>query len=129
MRKKPLARRPAGFTDFLLQRFKFTFYVEAAALLRLRGVPGIPVVRAIDPERAAIEMDYIWGRDLRERPEEPEAISMRLQEITTAMATRGVIARDLHAGNLVSAYRSGAVYLVDFNLVWLRPAPRWRSGC
>ena len=129
LRKKPLARRPVGLRDRLLQCLKFTFYVEAAALLRLRGVPGIPVVRRIDTESAVIEMDYIWGRDLRERVGGPEANSMRLQEITTAMAARGVIARDLHGGNLVRAYGSGVVYLVDFNLVWLIPAPRWRRGC
>jgi hypothetical protein len=37
-----------------------------AGLLRLRGLNGVPQIRRIEARNGAIEMNYIWGRDLRQ---------------------------------------------------------------
>ena len=44
-----------------------SFYGEAAALLRLRGVYGVPVLRGLDRPARTIHMDFIRGETLRER--------------------------------------------------------------
>ena len=90
-------------------------------------------------------MDYIWGRDLRRILGEAgphidydevsrtfgellagkieKAASQELSELLERVVRRGVIPRDLHAANVIQAFSSGRLYLVDFNLVYLLPAP------
>jgi hypothetical protein len=41
------------------------FYLEAAALLRLREMPGFPSIRRIDPASRSIYLDYIYGENLK----------------------------------------------------------------
>lgn len=41
------------------------FYTEAAALLRLEALPFVPKIRAIDPRRRVLVMDFVPGQDLR----------------------------------------------------------------
>ena len=41
------------------------FWVEAAALLRLRGCEQVPAIRHIDRAGSAIEIEYIRGKNLR----------------------------------------------------------------
>lgn len=53
----------AGFWNLL----SMDFYREAAALMRLRDLPGIPTVRRIDAVGRMIEMDFIWGENQRHR--------------------------------------------------------------
>lgn len=42
------------------------FYNAAAALLRLRGLPGIPAIHEIEPLTRTIYMDYVQGENLRQ---------------------------------------------------------------
>jgi hypothetical protein len=66
--RKRLLPYPAWYSSFI-ERFccllGLRFYFEAASLLRLRGVPGIPIVRAIDRVTRSIYMDYVAGLSLR----------------------------------------------------------------
>ena len=40
------------------------FYLEAAALLRLQGLPFIPRLLGIDTRRRIIRLEFIWGETL-----------------------------------------------------------------
>jgi hypothetical protein len=40
-------------------------YSEAAALLRLRDLPFVPKLRAVDPRDCSISLDYVQGENLR----------------------------------------------------------------
>lgn len=147
--RKTFFFRDKGVLGWLRNYLHWELYVEAAALLRLRGIAGVPTVRNVNPNEGVIEMDYIWGADLRQVFSEggPQidndkvskkfdelfsdpietATSGKLSELLERVISRGVIPRDLHAANLILAFRSLRLYLVDFNLVHLVPVPGWRS--
>jgi tRNA A-37 threonylcarbamoyl transferase component Bud32 len=137
-----------GIIASIREIVRWEFYLEAAALLRLRGLAGAPTIRRIDPGRGVIEMEYIWGQDLRQAfadgkteidyecvfrtfsdlvASRDNEISRQVAELLTSVSRRGVIPRDVHAANFIRAWRSEKLYLVDFNLVYLRPVPGWRS--
>lgn len=65
VRKSRVWQQRDGLRGRLLEVLRFDFYLEAAALLRLRGLAYVPAIRRIDGSDGVIEMDYIWGRDLR----------------------------------------------------------------
>ncbi|MCU1337842.1 MAG: hypothetical protein JWO19_3423 [Bryobacterales bacterium] len=53
--------------------------------------------------------------------------SQQIKELLITVMSRGVIPRDIHAANFIRGRRSKTLYLVDFNLIYLRPVPGWRS--
>lgn len=65
-RRQPLSRG-RGIRAWLWSVLGRSFYTEAAALLRLRGLPSVPQIRKIDTRRRAIYMDYIRGESLRHK--------------------------------------------------------------
>jgi hypothetical protein len=92
-------------------------------------------------------MDYIWGQDIRhsvnagEYPLAYETIQQKFAALVTkreeslgnevpALIRRivncGVIPRDVHAANFIRGYCSGVLYMVDYDLAYLRPVPGWR---
>jgi hypothetical protein len=66
LRKSLISGCHSHKVDAVLHRLRWNFYIEAAALLRLRGLNGVPPIRRIEARNGAIEMDCIWGRDLRQ---------------------------------------------------------------
>jgi tRNA A-37 threonylcarbamoyl transferase component Bud32 len=118
--------------------------METAALLRLRELDFIPAIQRFDTRQAVIEMDYIWGRDLRQiismdaenidyddvsrkfdaimAADDQNEVSMQMSRILGEVVARGVILRDIHAGNFIQGRHSNKLYLVDFNFVHLRSA-------
>jgi len=138
-----------GILGWMRNQLQWELYVEAAALLRLRGLDGVPMVRHVNPNEGVVEMDYIWGRDLRQILADggpyidynkvskafdellsgatETTASVEVSELVERVMSRGVIPRDLHAANLIEASASRRLYLVDFNLVHLAPVPGWRS--
>jgi hypothetical protein len=49
-------------------------------------------------------------------------VSMQMSRILGEVVARGVILRDIHAGNFIQGRHSNKLYLVDFNFVHLRSA-------
>ena len=123
----------------ILDPLRWGFYLEAAALLRLRGVSGVPPIRRIEARNGAFEMDYIWGRDLRQilsagrniDDEEidrsfdallasDDEISRQVKAVLSGMIERGVTYRDVTPANTVIAECSQRVYIIDFQDALLR---------
>lgn len=148
IRKSSLCRKSGSFLSHIRDLLQWELYLEAAALLRLRGLENVPAIRRIDPRQGTIEMDYVWGRDLRQIisdgrreidyedvsrvfsnlvSQNDGEISRQISDLLTKVMGRGVIPRDIHAANFIRAWHSERLYLVDFNLVYLRPLPGWRS--
>jgi len=148
VRQSVLRNEHAGIVARIRDLVQFDLHLEAAALLRLRGTDGVPSIRRVDPGAGVIEIDYIWGRDLRQffadgrRENDYEDVSRQFsalmakphaelaRKITNLLIDvmgHGVIPRDIHAANFIRALRSEKVYLVDFNLIYLSPVPGWRS--
>jgi hypothetical protein len=125
LRKMLVAQEP-GIFGRLRRYLRWGMYIEAAALLRLRGSPGFPGFRRIDPQLGILEMDFVWGRDLRHDGMNDEAVD-EMSNLVGRAIDCGVIPRDIHPGNFIRAHRSGALYMVDFNMIYLRPIPGWRS--
>lgn len=148
VRKSVLRNWNTGMFARIRDFVQWEFYLEAAALLRLRGLAGVPAIRRIDAGQGVIEMDYIWGPDLRQvfaegrceieyedvsrqfsalmaKPD--DELCRQITKLLTDVMGRGVIPRDIHAANFILAQRSRKLYLVDFNLIYLRPVPGWRS--
>ncbi|MBV8070857.1 MAG: hypothetical protein JO270_13190 [Acidobacteriaceae bacterium] len=132
----------------LLEVLRFDFYLEAAALLRLRGFASIPPIRRINCNEGTIEMDFIWGRDLRHILADcansidyteisrrffrlildtQSSTSRQVIPLVAGAIERGVVQRDLTPANFICGYRSQQLYMVDFSLVYLRPVPGWRT--
>ena len=59
--------RPLGIRGEIHDFLGESFYGEAAALLRLRGVAGVPALRGLDRAERALYMDFIQGETLRHR--------------------------------------------------------------
>jgi hypothetical protein len=148
VRKRLLPSRDGRFAAQLLGALGFGFYIEAAALLRLRGFAGVPTVRHIDTHRRIIEMDYIWGRDLRQEIVEAtnvqscaevdrifwnrikvtgNAFGNAVRDLVEAVMARGVLPADIHAANFIRGKNTGQLYMVDYHLVYFKPLPGWRS--
>lgn len=147
--RKTFLYKEKGALGWLRRHLQWGLYLEAASLLRLQGIGGVPVVRKVSPNEGVIEMDYIWGRDFRQifgdgsphidydkvskKFEElcsgalETAVSRKVAELVERVISRGVIPRDLHAANFILALLSQRLYLVDFNLVYLAPVPGWSS--
>jgi hypothetical protein len=125
LRKMLIAREP-GILGSLRRRLRWEMYIEAAALLRLGGTPGFPGFRGIDPVLGILDMDYVWGRDLRDGGIE-DGVAEGIRKLVARAIDCGVIPRDIHPGNFIRARSSGTLYMVDFNLVFLRPIPGWRA--
>jgi tRNA A-37 threonylcarbamoyl transferase component Bud32 len=148
IKKGWLPKRLDGFRGRLLDFLRFDFYLEAAALLRLRGLQFVPAIRRINCSEATIVMDYIWGRDLRHilaggaDPIDYEEISQaffrligdaqssvsrQVLQLVFSIGQCGVVQRDISAANFIRGYHSQELYMVDFSLVYLRPVPGWRA--
>ena len=146
--QKTLLYRGPGVLSRIREALQWEFYLEAAALLRLSGVKGVPAIRRIDRSMGLIEMEYIWGSDLRsifagDSPavdypmvslkfaaaiaDTDSRLSRELAQLLRNVMDYGVIPRDIQAGNFIRGRRSGALYIVDFNLTYLRPVPGWRA--
>jgi hypothetical protein len=149
LRKAMVRKQHVEIPDRIREFLQWEFYIETAALLRLRGLACVPTIRRIDCRDGTIEMDYIWGRDLRQilasgtheisyeeisrsfaalvAAGNTDDMSRQLAETVINVIRRGVIPRDVHAANFVWGQRSNRLYMVDFNLVYLYPVPGWRS--
>jgi hypothetical protein len=133
------AWRPNNKMAAILDPLRWSFYLEAAALLRLRGLNGVPRIRRIEARNGAFEMDYIWGRDLRQilsagrkiNDEEIDrsfdallasenGISRQVSTVLSGMVERGVIYRDVTPANTVIAECSQRLYIIDFQDALLR---------
>ena len=132
----------------LFDVLRFDFYVEAAALLRMRGFASVPKIRGINCREGTIEMDYIWGCDLRHMLAErtdpidhaeisrkffrlladaQNPTSRQVVQLVLSAIQRGVVQRDLTAANFIRGHASQELYMIDFSLVYLRPVPGWRA--
>ncbi len=147
VRKRPLPTRGGSFVARLRQLLAIEFYFEAASFLRLRGIPGVPTVRRIDTRGRTIEMDYIWGRDIRQEigktgvqscaqidrifwneiKAPASAFCHEIYRLVDAVMSRGVIPRDVHAANFIRGNHTGRLYMFDYQIVYLRPVPGWRT--
>ena len=148
LRKCRLRKQQRSLRGRVLELLQFGFYLEAAALLRLRALPAVPAIWRINPREGSIEMDYIWGRDLRHiladytdpinydevarefaglvaNTENPA--SKRVVQLVIDTFRHGVLHRDLSAENFIRGHRSQQLYIVDFSLVQLRPVLGWRA--
>jgi hypothetical protein len=149
LRKAPVPKPCASGMDRVRAFLKWEFYIEVAALLQLQGLACVPTIRCIDLRESAIEMDYIWGRDLRQilangaqeipydevsrlfsvhavRQNQDQTCG-RVAEVVARILGRGVIPRDVHAANFILGRCTKKLYMVDFNLVYLYPVPGWRA--
>jgi predicted Ser/Thr protein kinase len=139
LRKSLISNRRSTLKAAILDSLRWGFYIEAAALLRLRGLSGVPRIRRVEPLSGAIEMDYILGRDLRqilsagrgiiyaeiERSfkallASDNEIASQIRTLLNGLVERGVIHRDVHAANFIVAERSNRLYIVDFQVSHLR---------
>jgi hypothetical protein len=149
LRKEAVRKRHLALMDRIRAFLHWEFYIEAAALLRLRGLAFVPAIRGIDRRRNAIEMDYIWGQDFRQilaqgaheiaydeisrsfaqlfTSGDGDEIPRQLSETVISIVGRGVIPRDVHAANFIRGRRSNRFYMVDFNQAYFYPVPGWRS--
>ena len=149
LRKSVIRKRHPKILDRIYDFLRWEFYIETAALLRLRELVCVPTIRRIDYRNGSIEMDYILGRDLRQvlangndgiAYEEisrsfsalfaggyQSGILTQITAIVSAVVRHGVIPRDVHPANFIQGQQSKKLYMVDFNLVHLRPVPGWRS--
>jgi hypothetical protein len=149
LRKASVPKLCASSLDRLRAFLKWEFYIETAVLLRLQGLKCVPTIRRFYCSEGAIEMDYVWGRDLRQilangaqdiqYDEISRSFSMlaadgsrdeiweQVAEIVAKVVGRGVIPRDVHAANFVLGRRSKRLYMVDFDLAYLYPVPGWRA--
>lgn len=149
VRKRVVPPAPVAGRGRLLHYLQMDFFLEAAALVRLRTHPDVPPLRTLDVRARVIEVDYAWSRDVRRELAAADgttseallaarfaalvrggdaALSSWLPRAAAAVVRAGVAPLDMHAGNLLRGLRTGRFYLVDFNFVALRPAPGWRAG-
>lgn len=149
LRLRKTALKPAGDSRRARMRWllRWDLALETAALLRLHDCKSVPRVRRVDWWKGAVELDYIWGRDLRQyaavsgspspaiTAKDPFSNSARtdlpmleawLRELAGQLLLRGVVHLDLHPGNILQGACTGALYLIDFNFVYLRPSPGWK---
>lgn len=167
LRKTFLRADAAKWHAQIWEQVSLRFYVEAAALLRLRAARFVPSVRLVDVKDRLIEVDYIHGTNLRhilarhhkyifdadvqgtswsaltdeqrvarefhcwnstalDHPVDTAA----LKQIERDLIRAGVVHQDDHLANFVQSCSSERLYLVDFEFVWLRPAPgrRYAKG-
>lgn len=147
VRKRFLRVRRDGFLESVREYLRWDFYLEAAALLRLRGLPFVPTLVRIDRKEGVIEMVYIKGnnlryllansgdeinddlvsRDFHHLLKSDGPTSMEIHNVLYGIMRRGVIPRDIHAGNFIRGELSGRLYIVDFDFVYLVPALGWRK--
>jgi hypothetical protein len=147
MRKRSVPVRRDRFLERIRDFVKWDFYLEAAALLRLEELEFVPKLRRIDCSNGAIEMDYIPGKDLRHvlaegrheidydkvsqdflaviKSEDPT--SQEIRRAILGVMRCGVIPRDITAAGFIRAEHSRRLYMIDFNLSYLRPVPGWRK--
>ncbi len=141
VRKSLILRQHDAVTERIRQALNWDFYLEAAALRRLHGCPGVPAVGRIDRRRGAIEMEYVRGSPLQTAvaamttgDEFADGVTALLAEANAAtikgvietvgrVIDHGVVPRDLHPANFLRGRDTGTLHLVDFNLVSLRPLP------
>jgi hypothetical protein len=147
VRKRSLPIQCETLWDYIREFLQWDFYIEAASLLRLRGLLFVPAIRRIDHQEGAIEMDYIFGKDLRHilgkgrseidydevsadfaaliKSADPAAAEIRdnMREILKF----GVIPMDVTAASFIRGKVLGRLYVVDFNFVYLFPVPGWRK--
>ena len=128
VRKTFQATAQSTWSSRVGERLLNGFWVEAAALLRLRGCEQVPAIRHIDRAGSAIEIEYIRGKNLRNilksrstdlsyrsaenmfgriLKEADSKLSSEIAAIIHEVMKRGVAPRDIHAANFVQADDSG----------------------
>lgn len=102
---------------------------EAAMLLRLRGLAGVPELQY--PVQAAgkivlhaVAHDYVPGRPLRRHERVPDGFFPALRALLARMHERGVAYADLHKRENILVGRDGLPYLIDFQIS-LGTGPTW----
>ena len=145
--KRTVPMQRDRFLDRARDFLQWDFYLEAAALLRLQEFPFVPKLRRIDCSDGVIEMDYIWGRDLRHILAEgkhevdydkvsrdfralvksDDPTSKEIGQAMLGVIRLGVIPRDVDAAGFIRGERSRRLYMIDFHLSYLCPVPGWRK--
>ena len=64
LRKSAVQSESVNILTRVVECLRLGFYLEAAALLRLRGLPYVPAIRLIEAKKSLIEMDYVWGQKI-----------------------------------------------------------------
>jgi tRNA A-37 threonylcarbamoyl transferase component Bud32 len=144
LRKRMMPNSTRDLGARIRRRLRWEFYLEAAALLRLRGLDGVPTLRRIDARTGLLEMDYIWGQnvhqeivastDVRSCAEANDIFSTTVRRvggtwgpdvrrIMDGVMKRGVFPLDIHPANFIRGNNTNRLYLVDYHLVSLRPIP------
>ncbi|MCC7052480.1 MAG: hypothetical protein IT355_04380 [Gemmatimonadaceae bacterium] len=147
VRKQRILPSPAGVRNRL--RARIGGALEAASLIRLAGQVPVPALRDFDAGTGTVELDYIWGNDVRRElaahdgTTDEDELARRfarlvhggdpvfagwIRAVGATTVRCGVAPLDMHAGNVLRGGRTGGFHLVDFNLVVLRPAPGWSAA-
>ena len=148
VRKRPLLPAGATFQARLMHTLGWWFYLEAAALLRLRGLDGVPKLLRLDTRARALEMEYILGSDIRqeiirsagqhscvsvdrvfrERLRcQDDSLGYQVHRTLSGVMKRGILPRDIHAANFIRGKETGRLYMVDYQLPHFRHIPGWRN--
>ena len=148
LRKRALPNSAPGMGARIRRWLRWEFYLEAAALLRLRGLDGVPALRRMDSRTGVLEMDYIWGHNIHQDivastnvrscaeandifattvRREGGAWGPEVRRILDSVMERGVFPLDIHPANFIRGHNTNRLYFVDYHLVSLRPIPGWRA--
>jgi len=148
LRKRALPNTVPGMGARIRRWLRWEFYLEAAALLRLRGLAGVPALRRMDPRTGVLEIDYIWGHNIHQDivastsvrscaeandifattvRREGAAWGPEVRRILDGVMQRGVFPLDIHPANFIRGNSTNRLYFVDYHLVSLRPIPGWRA--
>lgn len=143
---------PHSMENSALSKFvcALDYWTEAAALIRLQGLPFVPVLLEVNSAELSVTMEYLAGDNLRNLlgqkharqrydtldhtfeesvTEAGPATGRQVAAMLEALLSRGVAPRDLHPANFVRRTRSGQLCVVDFHLSWLRPVPAfWKKA-
>lgn len=148
VRKSLLPPLAATFRARFLHALGWSFYLEAAALLRLRGLDGVPKLLRVDTRARALEMEYIRGSDIRQEiigstgahscasvdrifrqrlRAKDDNLGDPVRDLLRSVMRRGVVPTDIHAANFIRGKETGRLYLVDYQLLYFRHIPGWRD--
>ncbi|HET6203634.1 MAG TPA: serine/threonine protein kinase [Planctomycetota bacterium] len=97
---------------------------ERRALERLEGLDGIP--RPIGTSEGNFVREFLEGERLDRAGRPPDEYFGRLAGLVGEMHARGVAHNDLAKEANILVLRNGEPALIDFQLAFVRPAPRGR---
>jgi hypothetical protein len=148
--KGPQGNCKTGIRHRIQCALGWEFYLEAAALLRLQGLPFIPRLLGIDTRRRIIRLEFIWGETLYHAiaqgqvsydeiqhsfatmlRDSASATGAEILRMLNSMADRRVTQLDVNAANFIRGRFTQTLYTIDFHLVHLRPVrePAERDSC